>query len=99
MKKKKPLTFVEKCEQACEKAEILTDPVNHHSHYTTGDVECIDAIDTVTSNLPGVHAFHTGTIIKYVWRWYRKNGVEDLKKTRWYLNRLINKLDPTDKGT
>lgn len=33
--------------------------------------------------------WHEATIMQYVLRWRRKNGVEDLKKARWYLDRLI----------
>lgn len=67
------------------------DVVNHPPHYT-GKIECIDAIDEVTQNLKGEHGYYTGTIIKYIWRWYRKNGVEDLRKAQWYLTRLIEKV-------
>ena len=33
-----------------------------------------------------------GNIIKYTWRYDRKNGVQDLEKARWYLDKLIKKL-------
>lgn len=66
-----------------------TDNVNHPSHYTAGKVECIDAIEAATSGLEGIQAVCTGNVIKYVWRWKRKNGVEDLRKARWYLDKLI----------
>jgi hypothetical protein len=75
-----------------------TDTVNHPSHYADGKIECIDAIDVVCADLPSEFAYYTGTILKYIWRWNKKNGVEDLRKARWYLNRLIVKLEPTDKG-
>ncbi len=68
------------------------DPVNHPSHYTQGSVECIDAIDAATIELKGSEAYCTGQVIKYVWRWKRKNGIEDLRKARWYLERLIGYL-------
>ena len=67
----------------------LDDTVNHPSHYTQGKVECIDAIESAVSGLSGMDALLTGQIIKYVWRWSVKNGVEDLKKAEWYLKRLI----------
>lgn len=73
------------------------DNVNHPSHYTYGKVECIDAIETATTNLIGPESFLTGQVIKYMWRWRHKNGAEDLKKARWYLNRLIAEVDPEDK--
>lgn len=39
--------------------------------------------------------FHAGNVVKYVARYEHKNGVEDLKKARWYLDRLIQKLEST----
>lgn len=65
------------------------DNVNHPSHYTSGKVECIDAIDSAVQDLSGFEGYCTGNTIKYMWRWKKKNGVEDLKKARWYLDRLI----------
>lgn len=76
---------------------MSNDNVNHPSHYTYGKVECIDAIETATTNLIGPESFLTGQVIKYMWRWKHKNGIEDLKKARWYLNRLIAEVDPEDK--
>lgn len=65
------------------------DPVNHPSHYTRGDIECIDAIEAATAGLSGPEAYSTGAAIKYLWRWKHKNGREDLQKAVWYVNRLI----------
>ncbi|MEF2965047.1 DUF3310 domain-containing protein [Paenibacillus sp. M1] len=67
----------------------MADNVNHPCHYTSGKVECIDAIEAATEGLNGFEAYTTGNILKYLWRWKRKNGTEDLKKAQWYLNRLI----------
>lgn len=67
--------------------------VNHPFHYTSGDVECIDAIDSATTGLEGYQAVYVAQIMKYIWRFKRKNGVEDLKKARWYLDRLIRKME------
>lgn len=64
------------------------DPTNP-DHYKSGAVECIDAIEAATSGLKGSDAFCTGNAIKYLWRWKLKNGVEDLKKAQWYIQRLI----------
>lgn len=63
--------------------------VDHPAHYNAGPIECIDAIEAATTGLSGVHAFNTGTAIKYLWRWSHKGGVEDLQKARWYIDRLI----------
>jgi len=69
------------------------DPVNHPAHYTAGKVECIDAIESATVGLTGGLAYATGAAIKYLWRWNRKNGVEDLRKARWYVDRLIAEVE------
>lgn len=69
------------------------DTVQRPGHYNKGSVECIDAIASATSDLQGLEAVCTANIIKYVWRWKMKNGVEDLKKARWYLDRLILSVD------
>lgn len=66
--------------------------VNHPSHYG-GDIECIDALKSCLSELTGIEAFCAGNVIKYVWRYKQKNGVEDLKKAQWYLQYLIDLLD------
>ncbi|MGG1601252.1 DUF3310 domain-containing protein [Paenibacillus naphthalenovorans] len=73
--------------------QIVSDPVNHPAHYTAGNVECIDAIKAATEDLTGIEAVCTGNVIKYLWRWKRKNGVEDLRKARWYLERLIGEAE------
>lgn len=73
------------------KAPKGTDSVNHPSHYTGGKVECIDAIEAAVASMTGVRASLVGQVIKYVWRFDKKGGVEDLKKAKWYLERLLNK--------
>jgi len=78
--------------QAAESANTFVkgDNINHPSHYTQGKVECLDAIESAVTGLTGMEAVYTGHIIRYVWRWKRKNGVEDLKKALFYIKRLIN---------
>lgn len=71
----------------------MNDKINHPSHYTTGKVECIDAIESATVNLNGIEAVCTANAIKYLWRWRQKNGIEDLKKARWYINKLIADIE------
>jgi hypothetical protein len=71
------------------RSEQSHDAINHPSHYCQGGVECIDAIQAAVTGLDGPAAWLTGSIIKYVWRWSRKNGAEDLRKARFYLDRLI----------
>lgn len=71
------------------------DPVNHPAHYTPDDpvnhprhyrshpsgIECIDVVEPM--------GFCLGNVVKYVWRADQKNGIEDLRKALWYLEREI----------
>ena len=66
----------------------MTDNVNKPEHYTQGNVECIDAIESATTGLTGIVAVCVANIIKYVWRFGRKNGIEDLDKADYYLQRI-----------
>lgn len=69
----------------------MTDNVNHPSHYKTNNgLETIDVIRAFTEDLKGVEAVDTSQVLKYICRWKKKNGLEDLKKARWYLNDLID---------
>lgn len=63
------------------------DNVNRPSHYRKGKVECIDAIKSATGD--GYQFYLQGNIIKYMWRFNHKNGLEDLQKAQWYLSELI----------
>lgn len=65
------------------------DPVQRPQHYNSGKVECIDALEAATTGLVGIEAVCTANAIKYLWRWKQKNGVEDLQKAKWYIDRLI----------
>ncbi|WP_430217416.1 DUF3310 domain-containing protein [Paenibacillus humicus] len=77
----------------------MSDNVNHPNHYTAGKVECINAIEAATEGLVGFESYVTGNILKYMWRWKRKNGLEDLKKAQWYLNKLIDQVGEADGKT
>lgn len=72
------------------------DPMVHRPAHYQGKVECIDAIEAAVSDLRGITAVCTANIIKYVWRWDRKNRVQDLKKARWYLDKLIAVVEAGD---
>ena len=73
------------------------DFVNHPPHYQTSNgLETIDVIEAFTEDLTGAEATNTGNVIKYICRWKHKNGLEDLKKARWYLNRLIGIVEKRD---
>lgn len=66
------------------------DNVNHPKHYATSNgMEAIDVIESFTEELDPKEAINTAQVLKYMLRWGKKNGLEDLKKAQWYLNRLI----------
>lgn len=75
----------------------LDDAVNHPAHYTQGKVECIDALESAVSGLSGIEAGLTWNVIKYMWRWKHKNGLEDLFKAEYYLKRLIQRVKSGEK--
>ena len=66
----------------------MKDSINP-SHYKNGMVEAIDAIESATVNKKGIEAVCVANVIKYLWRYEDKNGIEDIKKAQWYLNKLI----------
>ena len=68
----------------------MADTVNHPSHYQSkSGLEVIEVI----KEFADVEAFCTGNAIKYICRWKSKNGIEDLKKAKWYIDYLINELE------
>lgn len=69
------------------------DMVNAPPHYNQAGIECIDAIAAATSGKTGIEAVCVANVVKYLWRYELKNGVEDVKKARWYLDRLIGELE------
>ena len=72
---------------------MTKDNVNSPSHYTQAGIECIDAITAAVSGKSGIEAVCVANVIKYLWRYELKNGLEDVKKAQWYLNRLVSDLD------
>ena len=80
-------------EAKCCNKESNVDMVNHPSHYTQGGIECIDALKAATVSKTGIEAVCTANAIKYLWRYEEKNGIEDVKKARWYIDRLIRELE------
>lgn len=69
------------------------DVINHPSHYTKGRIECIDAIDSATVGKSGIEAVCVANLIKYLWRYEEKGGLESVRKAQWYLNKLISELE------
>ena len=65
-----------------------TNNVNHPSHYNKGNIECIDAMVSAYGK-DIVSDFCICNAFKYIWRYKYKNGIEDLKKAQWYLNKIV----------
>ena len=82
---------------ACDPRDLCPekdDMVNHPSHYQSKNgLEAIQVIEAFTDKLHGIEATDTGNVIKYILRWHEKNGLEDLKKAKWYLEHLINHVE------
>jgi len=70
---------------------MTDDNVNSPKHYNQTEIECIEAIEAATDS--GFEYYLQGNVIKYLWRYRYKNGVEDLKKARWYLEKLIQEKE------
>ena len=83
----------ENAEDSCCDKESNVDMVNHPAHYTQGGIECIDALKAATVSKTGIEAVCTANAIKYLWRYEEKNGIEDVKKAKWYIDRLIKELE------
>lgn len=75
----------------------MADMVNHPPHYG-GKIECIDALESATEGLPADEAICAANVIKYVWRYRRKNKAEDLAKAEWYLHRLMRNFEENYKN-
>lgn len=68
--------------------------VEHPDHYVgDGQIECMDAMRSMMSGdqyaLPAQSAYWWGCAFKYLWRWRRKNGVQDLEKCKQCIDYLI----------
>ena len=73
----------------------MYDPVNHPAHYTQGGIECIDALTAMVSGYTNpVNATFAWQVVKYIWRHpFKGKPLEDLKKARFYLDRLIRSYE------
>ena len=72
----------------------MKDMVNHPPHYNTGKIEVIEYIED--SLKEGFVDYCMGNVIKYISRYKYKNGIEDLHKANWYLNRAIDYMKTKD---
>lgn len=79
---------------------ILTgkpDIVNHPSHYETGNFECIEVM-LETQGKESVLSFCLCNAFKYLYRHNRKNGIEDVKKAKWYIDKYIQLVGEDNAG-
>lgn len=67
----------------------MTQTIEKPSYYNMGSIECFDAIQAAVIGKSPYSAFLVGNVFKYIWRYDKKNGLEDLLKARRYLNKLI----------
>lgn len=71
----------------------MTDMVNNPPHYTQAGIECIEAIEAATVGKSGFEGALVANVIKYLWRYEAKNGLQDVQKARWYVERLTAHLE------
>lgn len=69
--------------------------VEHPSHYNQSGIEAIDAIRASLGS-DGFQSYCNGNVLKYLWRWRYKNGLEDLKKAQVYLTWMIESVEETE---
>lgn len=71
----------------------MTDNVAHPSHYTQGEIECIDAMRAALTHEEFI-GYLRANVLKYLWRYDCKGApVQDLRKAEWYLRRLIGEVE------
>lgn len=87
-----PYDLKESKEETSQKSYIPHDSVNNPNHYHRGGIECIDALEASMTKEQFLGHLKA-TAISYLWRYDLKNGLEDVKKARWYIDRLIRRLE------
>jgi hypothetical protein len=81
------------------KENHVQDNVNHPKHYTNSEASCskcgnqVECID-ITRHMN----FNLGNVVKYIWRYKEKDGLEALKKAEWYLQDFIKKEENKDES-
>ena len=78
-------------EEWCDGMNGTIDNVNHPPHYE-GKTECIDVM-VQTQGVEAVMSFCLCNAFKYLFRHKRKNGIEDVRKARWYLDKYLELVD------
>jgi len=67
------------------------DDVSSPFHYNNSNIECIDAIQAASTK-EEFEGYVRANVLKYVWRFRYKDKLKDLRKARWYLDKLIESL-------
>ena len=83
--------IMKEIERTSDRMVDKLDMVNSPPHYNESGIECIDAIAAALGE--GFEFYLQGNIMKYLWRYRYKNGTEDLKKARWYIDKLITEVE------
>jgi hypothetical protein len=82
-----------------EQQSVISDPVNHPAHYTFGNIECIEALESMCTPEEFI-AFLRLTIVQYIWRMGRKHSTsEDLDKAFFYIDLLKKKVENVGEGS
>jgi hypothetical protein len=67
------------------------DDVSSPAHYNKGSIECIEAIEAASTK-EEFEGYLRSNVIKYIWRFRYKDNIKDLKKAKWYLEKLIEEV-------
>jgi len=78
-------------DQYAEIEKVRQDIINSPGHYADSTIECIDAMEAMMTPEQFI-GYLRGNVFKYQWRYEKKNGIEDLKKAQWYLDKLTVKV-------
>ena len=78
-------------DQYAEIEKVRQDSINSPNHYADSTIECIDAMEAMMTPEQFI-GYLRGNVFKYQWRYEKKNGIEDLKKAQWYLDKLTVKV-------
>mgnify|MGYP002516657379 CR=1 FL=1 len=76
-----------------DKPDEAYDVVSRPKHYNQGGIECIECIKAAVTNKVGIEAVCVANVIKYLFRYEEKNGVEDVHKAKWYIDRLLKEME------
>lgn len=83
--------------RAMEEETCACEMVDHPSHYNQGKYECIDVM-VETFGKDAAKSFCLLNAFKYVWRTGEKNGIEDIKKAVWYLEKYLELEGENEQG-